>query len=141
MIPAAPSTPVFPPGRYGRRRDPAYQRRRQWITYVLAAAVIVATVAMAVKLYRQYYNPAYDVTIVSVTGLSDTEVTVTFDVAVPPGEGATCTVRAHTRDGERVGEATIIVPPAPPGQSRSRTTYTLTTTKRPMTGEVPGCGP
>jgi Domain of unknown function (DUF4307) len=141
VTPAAPATPVFPPGRYGRRRDPVRQRRRRWVTFVLAGLVIAAGVAAAVKLYRQYSTPLYEVTIIQVTDLSDQAVTVTFDVRTPPGQGATCTVRAHTREGERVGEATIEVPPGTPGQNTSRVTYTLVTTKRPMTGEVPGCGP
>jgi len=141
VTPAAPPTPTFPPGRYGRRRDPARQRRRRWLTFVLAGLVIVAGVAIAVKLYRQYTVAPYQVTIIGVRDLSDHAVTVTFDVTTPPGGSASCTVLAHTRDGEEVGRALVSVPAGPPGQTVSRVTYTLATTKRPVTGEVPGCGP
>ena len=141
MTPAAPPTSAFPPGRYGRRRDPAYHRRRRWLTFVLAGLVIVAGVLIAVKLYRQYAKAPYQVTIIEVSDLSDNRVTVTFDVTTPPGAGASCTVQAHTRDGEQVGHVVISVPPGTPGQTVSRVTYTLVTTKRPVTGEVPGCGP
>ena len=141
MTPTEPTPPVFPPGRYGRRRDPAYQRRRRWVLYLAAAVVIVGTVAIAVKLYRQYAQapvPGHDH---RRHDLSDRGVTVTFDVTTPPGQGATCTVRAHTRDGELVGEAQVDVPPGAAGQTVIRVTYSLVTTKRPVTGEVPGCGP
>ncbi len=68
-------------------------------------------------------------------------MTVTFDVTTPPGQGAVCTVLGHTRDGELVGEARVDVPPGEAGQTVVRVTYSLVTTKRPVTGEVPGCGP
>ena len=141
MTPTETTPPVFPPGRYGRRRDPAYQRRRRWAMYLAAAVVIVGTVAISVKLYRQYAQAPYAVTIVTIDEPTDHGVTVTFDVTTPPGQGATCTVRAHTRDGERVGEAQVDVQPGAAGQTVSRVTYSLVTTKRPVTGEVPGCGP
>ncbi len=66
MTPTETTPPVFPPGRYGRRRDPAYQRRRRWVMYLAAAIVITGTVAIAVKLYRQYTQAPYQVTIVNV---------------------------------------------------------------------------
>ena len=98
-------------------------------------------VAIAVKLYRQYAEAPYDVSVISVTGLTDTAVTVTFDVRTPPGAAASCTVVAHSRAGEQVGRAEVDVPAGAPGQTTTRVTYTLETTKRPVTGEVPGCGP
>ena len=141
MTSTAASTPVFPPGRYGRRRDPASRQRRRWVVVGLAGLVVLAGLAIAVKLYQQYAQAPYQVTVIRVTDLSDTAVTVTFDVTTPPGQGATCTVQAHTRDGERIGFARVSVAPGTPDQTVSRVTYTLATTKRPMTGEVPGCGP
>ena len=109
--------------------------------YLAAALVIAAGVAIAVKLYRQYALAPYQVTIVNVRDISDHGVTVTFDVTTPAGQGATCTVRGHTREGELVGEAVVDVPPAGSDQSSVRVTYSLVTTNRPVTGEVPGCGP
>lgn len=137
-VPAAPG-PTFPPGRYGRRRDPARQARRRWVTWLLASVVAIAGVAIAVKLYRQYSQAPYQVRIITVTNLSDSGVTVTFEVTKPAGRAATCTVQAHTRDGVEVGKAEVDVPAQAP--QTSRVTYTLATTARPMTGEVPGCGP
>jgi hypothetical protein len=132
---------VFPKGRYGRRRDPAYQRRRRWLTWLAGALVVVLGLAIAVKLYEQYAHPVYEVMNLNVTDLRDDGVTVSFDVRVPAGEGASCTVAAHTRDGQLVGQQQLDVPPGGADQTILHVTYALTTTARPVTGEVPGCGP
>jgi hypothetical protein len=66
---------------------------------------------------------------------------VTFDVTVPQGTSATCTVQGHTRDGLLVGRAEVDAVPVDAAQTTIRVTYRLETTQRPMTGEVPGCGP
>jgi hypothetical protein len=131
----------FPEGRYGRRRDPAYQRRQRRLMWVAGALVIVLGFAIAVKLYRQYAAPPYEVLNLTVSDIDDTGVTVDFDVRVPPGEGATCTVRGHSYDRRRVGYAEIDVPPGGPDATLLHVTYRLATTARPVTGEVPGCGP
>jgi hypothetical protein len=131
----------FPAGRYGHRRDPAYQRRRRWLVWLAGALVIVGGIAIAVKLYRQYDSPPYEVLNLSSAEIDDTGVTVDFDVRVPAGEGATCTVQGHTFEGRSVGSAQVDVPPAGADVTMLHVTYRLTTTERPMTGEVPGCGP
>jgi hypothetical protein len=134
-------TPTFPPGRYGHRRDPARQRRRRYLTYVVAVIVAAAGVSIAVKLYRQYALAPYQVQVINVSDLTDRSVTVTFEVTKPAGQPAVCTVVAHTRDGLEVGQAQVDVPAGSPDQTVARVTYTLPTTARPVTGEVPGCGP
>ncbi len=141
MAPTAQPAVFFPEGRYGRRRDPARQRRRRWLTWLAGALVVVAGLAIAVKLYRQYAEPPYEVTNLNVTDISDAGVTVDFDVRVPAGEGATCTVQGHTRDGMPVGRAEVDVPPGGSGTTMIHVRYSLVTSARPMTGEVPGCGP
>jgi len=132
--------PQFPAGRYGRRRAPTRARRR-WITVILALLVVAAGLAITVKLYDQYAQAPYRVRILTVTGLTDSQVTVTFEVTRPAGAPTICTVQAHTRAGELVGRATVPVPAGAPGETATLVTYTLSTTKRPVTGEVPGCGP
>ena len=135
------TTVSFPPNRYGHRRDPVYQRRRRWMSVAAGILVGLAGLAVAVKLYLQYDHPTYEVTITNVTDITDTGMTVSFDVRVPAGEGATCTVEGHTRDGQLVGHAEVDVPPVAPDQTTAHVTYALATTARPVTGEVPGCGP
>jgi hypothetical protein len=135
------SAPEFPPGRYGRRRDPVRQRRRRLIAGLLAVVVGAAGVAIAIKLYNQYVAAPYRVSSVTTTAVTDTSVTVTFEVTLPAGSGASCTVIAETRTGEQVGGAEIPVPPAPDGQNATHVTYKLTTSERAFAGTVPGCGP
>jgi hypothetical protein len=129
-------TPEFPPGRYGRRRDPAFRRRRRVLGYVLGALVIVASSAVALKLYRQYAQAPYQVRVVNITGVTDTGVTVTFEVRKAPDEAAVCTVRARGQGGVEVGHARVNVP-----AGTTRVTYTLSTVNTPVTADVPGCGP
>ena len=128
--------PAFPPGRYGRRRDLAHQRRRRVLAYLLGALVVLAGTAVAVKLYRQYAEAPYQVRVVDVTGISDTGVTVTFEVRKSPDQAAVCTVRARGRVGEEVGRASVRMP-----AGTTRITHTLHTTKPPVTADVAGCGP
>ncbi len=103
--------------------------------------MLLGGLAIAFKLYRQYAEPPYEVMNINTTEITDTGFTVTFDVRVPAGEGASCTRQGHTREGVRVGWERIDVPPGDPDATVLRVTHTLTTTARPMTGEVPGCGP
>jgi hypothetical protein len=126
----------FPPGRYGRRRDPALRRRRRLLGFVFGALVIVASSAVALKLYRQYAEAPYQVRVVNITGVTGAGVTVTFEVRKPPEAGAVCTVLARGRGGVEVGRARVAVPPG-----TTRVTYTLTTVKPPVSADVPGCGP
>jgi hypothetical protein len=129
-------TTEFPPGRYGRRRDPASRRRRRLLGFVLGALVIVASSAAALKLYRQYAEAPYQVRVVDIPEVTDTTVTVTFEVRKPPDTRAVCTVLAQGRGGVEVGRARVDVPPG-----ITRITYTLTTVKPPVRADVPGCGP
>src|SRR5687768_1250780 len=60
---AGTGAPVFPPGRYGRRREP--RRRRPWLVALLVVVVVAAGAALSVRLYRQYGDPAYDAQVLS----------------------------------------------------------------------------
>src|SRR3954452_1287499 len=75
------ATPVdFPPGRYGRRRDP---RRRRWVPVVAGLLIITAGLAVTLKLSRQYGVPPYQVGAVSVTDVTPRSVKISFEVRVP----------------------------------------------------------
>lgn len=130
------SQPTFPPGRYGRRRDPAARRRRRVVVVALAALFVAIGALALVKVYRQYLRAPFAVGTVDVGGLTDTGVTVTFEVRKPADAAAVCTVRARGNGGEEVGRARVEVP-----AGTTRITYTLVTTKPPVTADVPGCGP
>ena len=130
------TAPVFPPGRYGRRRAP--RARRRWLVPVLAALVVAAGVWAAARLYDQYGDPAYDARVVRYTGITDTGVAVDFTVRVPPGGSARCVLRARAYDGAEVGRAEVTVRAAPGGRTAAGR-HTVATTARPFIGEVVRC--
>ncbi|HET8683178.1 MAG TPA: DUF4307 domain-containing protein [Micromonosporaceae bacterium] len=130
------SAPIFPPGRYGRRRRA--RRTPAWVVGVLVAAVVAAALGVAWRLYQQYGDPVYDVSVTRFDEITETGVTVEFAVNVPPGGGATCVVRARAYSGAQVGQTELTVT-AEPGQRRVVTRYRLATSARPFTGEVPRC--
>ncbi len=107
----------------------------------MAVLVLLGGLAISVKLFRQYAQAPYQVRVLTVTDLTDTAVTVTFEVTKPAGQPALCTVLGHTRDGELVGRGEVAVPAGEPTETKTQLTYTLTTAKRPVTAEIPGCGP
>ncbi|WFE67478.1 DUF4307 domain-containing protein [Micromonospora sp. WMMD714] len=135
-IPGA--APVFPPGRYGRRREP--ERRRPVLRWLLAAALITGLVLAATQLYQRYGDPEYKPEVITYTGITDTGVQVDFRVTVPPGGSAVCLVRARSHDGAEVGHEEVTVTAAP-GQRHVTTRHRLTTTGRPFIGEVVRCRP
>ncbi|MFI7425606.1 DUF4307 domain-containing protein [Micromonospora sp. NPDC049836] len=134
----APGEPVFPPGRYGRRREPG---RRRPLLPALVAVVLLAVLGLAAaKLYRQYGDPDYRAEVITYTGITDSRVVVDFRVTVPPGGSATCLLRARTHDGAEVGhvEATVT---AAAGQRHVTAQREVPTTARPFIGEVLRCRP
>src|SRR4051812_9709685 len=52
---ATAGAPMFPPGRYGRRRSP--RARRTWPMWLVAVLIAVAAAGLTVRLYQQYGNP------------------------------------------------------------------------------------
>jgi uncharacterized protein DUF4307 len=123
--------PVFPPGRYGRRREPT---RRRWVLPVVLAAVVAVMALLAVKLFAQYGSPQYSPTVLSLTNVTDTSTTVKFRIQ-KPAPAAVCTVIAEARDGSILGSSNV---PVPVGTDVT-VTYTITTTDRGFIAEVPSC--
>ncbi len=128
-----PGAPVFPPGRYGRRREPG--RRRPVLRALLAVLGLIAT-----KLYRQYGDPEYRADVITYTGITDSRVVVDFRVTLPPGGSATCLLRARAYDGAEVGHAEVTVT-AGPGERHVTARHEVPTTARPFIGEVLRCRP
>jgi hypothetical protein len=105
---------------------------------VALVLVVLATVALAARLYQQYGDPTYDAQVTRLTEITDSQIMIEFRVVVPPGGSAVCTVRARSRAGAEVGHAEVGVSAAP-GERSAVTAYRLATTERPFTGEVPRC--
>jgi Domain of unknown function (DUF4307) len=123
--------PVFPPGRYGRRREPT---RRRWVLPFALSVVVSVMALLALKLYTQYGSQQYSPTVLSLTNVTKTSVTVTFRVQ-KPSPAAVCTVDAEARDGSVVGTSNV---PVPIGTDVT-VSYAITTTDRPHIAEVPSC--
>ncbi|WP_406046388.1 DUF4307 domain-containing protein [Micromonospora sp. NBC_00898] len=134
----APGAPVFPPGRYGRRREPG--RRRPLVPLLLAVVLLATLGLVAAKLYRQYGDPRYDAQVTTYTEITDSQVVVDFRVTVPTGGSATCVLRARAADGAEVGREEVTVT-ARPGERQVDARHRLATSARPFIGEVLRCRP
>ncbi|GGM20027.1 hypothetical protein GCM10011608_00780 [Micromonospora sonchi] len=134
----SPGAPVFPPGRYGRRREP--RRRRPVLTTLLVVATVAALTMVSVRLYRQYGDPMYDAQVISYSDITDTQVVVDFRVHLPDGGSAVCALRARDHAGAEVAREEVPVT-ATEGQSHVVVRHRLATTARPFIGEVVRCRP
>ncbi|WP_067496304.1 DUF4307 domain-containing protein [Actinoplanes sp. TFC3] len=129
------TAPVFPPGRYGRRRD---GRRRLAGPIIFAAVIAVAAVALSFRLYSQYGDPDYDAQIVRWTDVTPTQVTLDFTVQVPPGGAAICGLRARDYAGATVGTRTVTVQAV--GDERTiKASEIVPTTAQAFVGDVLNC--
>lgn len=136
--PAGPSAPEFPPGRYGRRREP--RRHRRWLPALLAVALVAALGVVSVRLYTLYGDPNYRAKVITYTDITDNQVVIEFRVTVPAGGSAICVVRARARDGAEVGREEV--PVVATARERHPTVrHRLSTSARPLLGEVPRCRP
>ncbi|MDG4807957.1 DUF4307 domain-containing protein [Micromonospora sp. WMMD1120] len=133
-----PSAPVFPPGRYGRRRAPGGARRRTMVAALALLALVATLTVISVRLYRQYGDPVYDAQVITYTDITDKQVLVDFRVTVPAGGSAVCVLRARDRAGAEVGREQVTVT-ADPGDRHVTARHRLTTTARPFIGEVLRC--
>jgi Domain of unknown function (DUF4307) len=126
------SAPIFPAGRYGKRREP----RRTPRSRVLLLTVVGALVGLllAVVLYQRYGAPEYQPQVVNFQ-TADDHVTMRFQVHKPSGDPVTCHVRARNRAGVEVGAADVAVPAG----KTVTVTYTLATSAPPVSAEVPVC--
>jgi hypothetical protein len=133
------TAPVFPPGRYGRRR--AQRRHRPALVAGLALVTLVVGTLVSVRLYKNYGDPAYDAQVVTYTDISDAGLTLTFRVTIPEGGQATCVVRARSKDGAEVGKQDVLVRDAAGDGATTTVTERLVTTAKPFVGEVLRCVP
>ncbi len=125
---------MFPPGRYGRRREP---RKRSWALRVAAGIGVVLMLGIAFKLYQQYGKEDFSPTVLRYSNVTTSSITVTFDVQKQAGDKATCTLQAFAYTGEQLGEAQV---PVAAGTD-VRVTYTLPTTAKAYVAEIPSCQP
>jgi hypothetical protein len=129
------TAPVFPPGRYGRRRD---GHRRRWPLIVAAVIFAIGAVGLSVKYYDKFGQTDYTADIIGWSDSSDTELVIQFQVRVPAGGAATCMLRARDYDGFEVGRRAVVIP-APAGGGSVERSEAVQTRSRASVGDVMGC--
>ena len=130
------AAPVFPAGRYGRRRE--QRRRRPWLLVSALAVVLLGGIMVAYVEYQKYGDPAYDAEVISYTDITDAGLVVHFRVNVPDGATAVCAVRARNRAGATVGAEEVRVNGVPGGDPIV-VDHRLATSERAFIGEVLRC--
>jgi hypothetical protein len=130
--------PIFPPGRYGRRRE--QKRTSRWLVALAATVALIGSTAIGVRLYSMLGERDYSASVTGFADITDTQVVVTFQVRLPAGASATCVVRARDISGAEAGREVITVR-AGADPDRTVVTHRLVTRTRPITGEVQGCRP
>ncbi len=128
------TTPVYPPGRYGRRRA---AKRLPVAGIVVAVLVVAACVLLSVRLYDRYGQTDYQAQIVG-WDPSDQQTVVKFTVRVPAGGAASCVLRARDFNGNEVGRRTVVVR-AEGADTGIDAEEAVPTTARASVGEVLGC--
>ena len=131
------TTPAFPPGRYGRRRD---GKRRLAVPLTILTLVIVGSVLLSVRLYQRWGDPDYKAQIVGWTDVTPTQMTIQFTVRVPAGGSAECELRARDYGGNEVGRQTVTVA-ATGAETTISASEVIPTTARSSVGDVIRCQP
>lgn len=125
--------PIFPPGRYGRRR----QRRRtaRWVPAALVTVVVAGMLAVAIMLFQRYGNPVYQPALSGYGSVTDHAITVTFQVTKRDPGPAVCLAVAKDRTMGEVGRLEVAVPEG----SRVTVTATVPTTAQATGVKIEGC--
>ena len=129
--------PVRPVSRYGRPRGLSTGRGRiaLWLG-ILVAAVGVELASVA---YQRYEALDVEGETAAFTVLDDQTVEITISVTrKDPSRPAVCIVRARSYDGAETGRREVLV-----GPSKAKTVQVTTTVKsfrRPVVGDIYGCG-
>jgi hypothetical protein len=130
------TTPVFPPGRYGRRRS---GRRRSILPLALLAVLVAGSLFLSARLYQQFGGTDYEAQIVGWDSEpADDVLNIRFKVRVPAGAAASCVIRARDYDGFDVGRRTVVVRPTGDATTIDAR-EPVPTTRRASVGDVLGC--
>ncbi|MEI6251267.1 MAG: DUF4307 domain-containing protein [Mycobacteriaceae bacterium] len=130
-------TPPLPQSRYGRAPMPASTRRRVAIT--LGVLATLALIGAAVAAYQRFEGVDVEGKMVAYEVLDDQTVAVTISVTrKDPATPVVCIVRARSEDGAETGRREVLVGPA---DARTiQVTASVKSFKRPLVGDIYGCG-
>lgn len=131
----AGAAPVFPPGRYGHRRE---GRRRPVVPLIVLAVVIAASLTVTVKLYQRFGQTDYQAQIVGWDPPTDSQILIHFTVTVPAGAPAKCALQARDYGGNDVGDRDVVVRPTG-GATTIDAKEAVATKAKASAGYVLGC--
>jgi hypothetical protein len=135
----APNTVMIdrPAARYGRQRLSRRARRR--LAIGLAVLVLVAGVAVAIVASQRLGSGDVQGELGGYRLVDDETLSVTIKVTrSDPSRPVVCIVRARAIDGSESGRREVLVPPS--SQDTVTVTTTVKSTRRPVVGDVYGCG-
>ena len=128
-----------------RRPAGRYDSPRLLLQRVLAVLIALTVTALAVGIAAALWERATQERVAGrILGykvLSDSAVQIRLEVGKRAGGRAFCVVRARGADRREVGRDIAAVDPDGTSDTRLRTTFTLRTSARPVTGEIAGCSP
>lgn len=126
-----------PAARYGRQRLSRSSRRRAVV--ILSAVIVVAGVALALVAYQRLGTGEVKGELGGYELLDGETVQVTISVTrEDPSRPVVCIIRARSIDGAESGRREVLVPPS--SQSTVQVTAVVKSSRRPVVGDVYGCG-
>lgn len=126
-----------PAARYGRQRLSRSSRRR--LAAILFALIVVVGVAIAFVAFQRLGTGEVKGELGGYELLDSETVQVTISVTRDdPSRPVVCIVRARSLDGGESGRREVLVPPST--QATVQVTTVVKSTRRPVVGDVYGCG-
>lgn len=126
-----------PAGRYGRER--LSRSNRRWIAIALTLLVLAIGIAIAVIASQRLGTGEVKGELGGYQLVDDETVQVTVTVTRDdPSRPVVCIVRARSIDGSETGRREVLV--APSTQKTVQVTTVVKASRRPVVGDVYGCG-
>jgi len=126
-----------PAARYGRQR--LTRSNRRWIAVGLTVLVLGLGVALALVASQRLGTGEVKGELGGYQLVDNETVQVTITVTRDnPSQPVVCIVRARAVDGSETGRREVLVPPS--AQATVQVTTIVKSSKRPVVGDVYGCG-